>query len=137
MHPVAAVKALGIETQPLVEIAVARQVMVDPDDVGSTFPFDKKVELILPDAVLQEGASPGVEPVDAPAEEVEAKPPTLVFAIGLVLQERPAENFAEVFGLDKSCAWRDAPDGAHGEHGRAALRHECPQERPVVSPVRV
>ena len=61
---IAALEARRIELDVLVEVAVARRVVVDADDVGRTLAVEEEVEFLLTDPVLHKDGVPRVAAVD-------------------------------------------------------------------------
>ena len=101
---VPAVSAEGVgwvAVGPLVEKALAGEVVVDADDVGRPVGFEEQVEFGFADAVVEEDAVPGVLAIDMAAEQVEAQPAPSVLVPRLIAERRRAPGAAEILSLDE------------------------------------
>jgi hypothetical protein len=137
MPAVAAPQVLGVAAQALVEEALAREIVIDADDVGGGVALEEQLEVGLGHAGVDEPAPERVLAVDASAQEVEGEPAALVVVLGLIGELRRREGLAEVVGLDELGVGPDLADGAHGEHGRLAFVGEGAKEALVVLRVRI
>jgi hypothetical protein len=126
----------GVALHPLVEEPLAREVVVDPDDVRRARVGQEFLELALRDRV-REVAPQRVVPVHAARQEVEAEPAALVLVGRLVGEVLRGERPAQVLGLDEAGGGVHPADGAHGAAGRVRLVHHHAQEEAVVAGVRV
>src|SRR5215203_2207738 len=113
MNRVAAVRPFRIAIQRLVEEALARQVMIDADDIGSGISLTEELELLLANAAANQDLVPGVVGINPSAKEVEAEPPALVLQLRLIAQQGCAEGLPEVLGLDELRIRPDGPNCAH------------------------
>jgi hypothetical protein len=102
-----------IEIKPLVEIALAGQIMVDADDVGRGAAVEEARQLVFGDAAALQDAMPFVTGTDATGEQVEAEPAPLVLVARLVSELLRREGLAEVFGLEELGGRVGAPDCRH------------------------
>ncbi|CAO4137461.1 hypothetical protein OFEAOIEE_LOCUS5235 [Methylorubrum extorquens] len=120
----------------LVEVALARQVVVDADQLGSGR-VAQRVEGAGVDAACEEAHEPGMALVHPPAQEIETEPAPSVLVLCLLGQGRRAEGSADILGLDQAGIRPDGADRPHRLLGRAALVDHHAQEARLVAAVRI
>src|SRR5215213_6674885 len=97
----------------MIEIALARQIMIDAHDIGRRVCMEKEFEIHLTHAKAPEYLPPRMMPIDHPAQQVECKPAPLVLMLSLIGQGRAGENPSKVLCLHKLRIAADFPDGLH------------------------
>src|SRR5947209_5334286 len=93
--PVSAICLRRMIAQVLVEIPLARDVVIDPDDVRRAGVLIKELEIGLLGAERREITPHWMRAVDASAQKIPAQPAPLVFKIGLILQTGRCNGLAE------------------------------------------
>ena len=128
---------VGVALDALVEEAVAREVVVDADQVGRAGRLEEGVELRLAHPPAHEPRPHRVPAVDAPEEEVERQPAPLVLQLGLVGERRRAVDAPEIVGLHELRRRVHRADRLHRQLHGPALRHERAREHARVLAVRI
>src|SRR3954453_16562444 len=85
--PVTAVASAAIGSifaHCLVEESIARDIVVYPDQIRGTRPFEEQPEFAVLDPVCQKRSMPGMPTIDAAAKQVEAQPASLILELGLI-----------------------------------------------------
>ncbi len=119
---IVAMVEFGETLQALVKETLARQIMIDTDNIWRTRRFDKECQLMLANSCVKEMSIPRMLRLDTPAQQVETEPPTFIFIVSLLLQFGCTEYLAEIFGLHQFGRWRNPPYSLHCQHHCAALR---------------
>jgi hypothetical protein len=127
----------GIEVDPVIEEALAGQIMVDADHVGPRLARREPVDLRLADAGLEQALAPVMRAVDPPGEEVEAQPPPLILVRGLAAERSGREDLAEILGLDEAGAGHGGADRPHRLEGAKTLVDQGAKEGRIVAAVRI
>src|SRR5215208_3028021 len=128
---------IRIARETLIEIALAGEIMIDPDDVRRGVSCIEEFEFGFRNPVVQQSLPPRVISHYIPAEEVEGQPAPLVLVPCLILKERCRERLPKILRLNELSIRTHLPDRPHRENRRLALVHERPQERVVARPVRI
>src|SRR5215210_4347067 len=109
MASVASVRPGGIPLQPFVEQPVARQIIVEADDIRWTTIDPEPGELLLSRPAREQIGPERMTSFNPPGQEVESQDPPVILKLRLVREERGAESAPVVVGLNQLRAWMGRP----------------------------
>src|SRR4051812_39795951 len=120
-----------------IEKALARYVVVEPDDVRGTRMLGKPLELRCTQAAVPcEPVPKRMVASDAPTEQVPPQPTQLVLELGLITEQGSAEGLPHIIRLYELDLRIDVADGAHRAYDSFALVQERARENALVAAVR-
>ena len=105
----------------MIQEAVARQIVIDSNQVRPGVPARKGFDLGFADARVEQEAVQRVAGPHPAGQQVEAQPAPLIFMPGLIGQWRGGEGFSDVLGLDERRRRVDPADRGHGAPDSVAL----------------
>ena len=110
---VPAVRGRRVPPKVRVEEAVAREVVVEAEDVGRAGRRTQTCEVILRDPRRKEGRVERMPRPHPARHQVGPEKPTLVLVVGLVGKRVRREDAAEILGLDEARVGAMPPDAPH------------------------
>ncbi len=136
-YELVAAATLGrVAIRPVVEEAVAGQVVVQTQHVGRARSLGDRLEARLQTEAHQP-VPQGVALLHSSAEQIPAQPPALVVEAGLMGDGAGGIGAAEVLGLDQASGWVDLADRGHGQADAVDLVEQSFVEAALVQQVRM
>src|SRR5579871_6006705 len=114
----------GIAFEVFVEVALAAQIVVQPDHVRRARIFEEPFQFLFRNSGPSEVVPHTMSAIDSPAKNVVRTPAAFVFEFRLIGESWSAVHLSEIFCLDQAGRGINPADRSHCEHNGAALVQE-------------
>src|SRR5581483_6517122 len=133
---VSAVAAGVMASKTMIEIAIARHVVIQAEHVDWRRVLDEPLELTLLGARVAQIGVKGMRAGHAAEQQVDAQPPPFVLERDLAGHAARAADASAVLRLHEKRVRIDLPDRPHRQRDRAALVQQRGDERTVIPAMR-